>query len=221
MRNRTVPRTSINIRIIYTQILSRKRPQPRVSATTDPLPPSDPDALAVKGEVAAKQLRRLGLEPIIVHLHQRGFTANQIAARLDRFYGFETTAHSVTYIINHLGDDFAVAAAQQEFAELHSIALEQLSNMRDEYRELSEQVKNAVLDAAAAKAANVRLEMLQRYFIQWWDRIGKFHFKADSVSLTANITQVSLVDALDKVKGKPAQAAAVLAELRGENLDDE
>lgn len=180
----------------------------RVSSDEDPLPPVEAGILAAKFH--KRELRKFGYGPLIVALTAQGLTPSDIAERIREDHHVDVSPLSVKALLDDMGpmESLQQAAAQQEFAELHMIAIEQLNSMRDEYEQLK--------GAQASKEVNTRLEMLQRYFIQWWDRVGKFHFRADNVSLTANITQVSITDALAEVKGKPKDAAAVLAKLRGE-----
>lgn len=226
--------------------MPRKRSQPRASTDAEPLPPSPTADLEASilarrmselaSEAASKasesittredgtvetyanfrELLRGGFRPVILELHSQGLNAGEIAKTLSEDFNVTVHPQSVTAAINRLGplEGVQIAAARRGHAELHQAALEQMYEMRADYKALKDAPLSAEKDAARNR--NTRMEMLQRYYIQWWDRVGKFHFKADSVSLTANITQVSLVDALDKVKGKPTQAAAVLAELRGE-----
>lgn len=177
-----------------------------MSLDKDPLPPSFEIT-----PMTYADLRRGGFIPIILAMHTRGLNEVDIATQLSEDFNVRVDRRSVRAALDRFGggDNLVVASAQQEYAELHQIALEQLNSMRTEYE--------ALKGKPASKEINNRLEMLQRYFIQWWDRVGKFHFRADNVSLTANITQVSMIDALAQVKGKPKDAVAVLAKLRGED----
>lgn len=153
---------------------------------------------------STRDLVARGYKPIVHHLVEMGFKEGEMAEVLAEEYGVVVEKRALKGIVRRVPKDAAGNVAKQELAELRQLAIEQLHSFKRR------------MDEAEVDGNMRKFRLAASEFREWWDRMGRFHFKEEKLNIQVgdNYQQMALI--LDKLADDPAKYEETVGELRNE-----